>query len=240
MSKTSFELSAPIVWADGYVPQSGYSKLVVALGRVLGGLSVDGSVFVLDGTDFNLMVAQMMLIEAGVDTFVMGISYDNEKNTSFVAMADSSVWRFSSVVEGGRLITRAHVATEQEIGQDCATSTAMAEAIQKLAIKMLHDNKYISDGDKYQGHVVVHGHSSILSRPVAYGVLTISDKDGVSKGGFKFGIDGARNIDVDEAEGVMTFQHLTDEEAKEEKQRYLQITMQQVDGTPFPQKVGMA
>ncbi len=239
--KTSFKMEAPLVWNDGYIPGSGYSKLVSAIGRVLGGFSVDGTSFSFAGGDFDLAVSQLMLTEAGVtDLFPMGISQSVDGKSSFVAMSDGSVWKFQSTVVEGRLVTDAAKVEDAVITKECANVVAMAEAVKIAALRVLSANGHLKEEDKYLGNVVTDAHSAILMRPFAYGVIIIKDKEGATKIGFKFGIDAPRNSDNESVEKIMRFIQLTDEEISAENKKYNQVAMQSVDGNPFPQKIGMA
>lgn len=237
---TSFEMSAPIVWADDYEPASGFSKLAMAIGRMLGGLLVDGARFKFDGTDFSLAALQLILMEAGSDLFVMGAGYSVDENSSFVAMSDQSVWRFECWAQDGRIHVSARVAEDEEIGRDCKQAVVMHGDVKRAALKVLAQNGFFTEGDSWQGHVVVDGHAAICMRPFAYGILLISDKSGIDKSGWKFGIDSVRNATEEQAIAGMVFHQLTEEEVAEAKRRYRELQVTTVEGNPFPQKIGVA
>lgn len=238
--KTSFTMEAPMVWVGGYEPKSGYSKLAISIGRMLGGLTVDGTRLKFDGTDFSLASAQMMLIEAGVDLFVMGASYSMDEKSSFIAMTDGSVWRFECEIKGGKLVTSARVASEDEISNECKQVVAMHAAIKELALRALDEEGLLDEGDSWMGHIVADGHAAICMRPFGHGVLIVSSKDGTDKGGWRFAIDAPRNADIDSAQTTMKFFPLEPEEIAQLRKRHMQVQLQTVEGSPFPQKIGVA
>lgn len=235
-----FTLSAPIVWADAYEPRSGYSKLVSAIGRMLGGLLVDGAVFKFDGTDFSLAAVQLCLIESGIDLYVMGASYSVDGNSSFIAMTDGSVWRLKCYAKDGRIVTEGYKATDDEVSSDCQSAKIMHGAVHRLVLNSLANAGLVSDGDSWISSLVVDGHAAIVSRPLAYGVIVISNKDGTDKIGFKFSLDAPRNVDDENAAALLQFMPLDKDEIHEIKKKNMMAQLTTIEGSPFPQKVGVA
>lgn len=238
--KDSFRITSPMTWADGYIPKSGVGKLAIAINKMLGGLSVEGATFKIDGTDFSLAVAQIIMMEADIPLFVMGASYSVDMNSSFIAMTDGSVWKFVCQVKDGKLDIEGRVATNDEISNECLQSQLMHAAIKTCALNLLSQEGMIAEGDTWIGNVVVDGHHAICMKPYGFGVLLITDKNGTDKSAWKFAIDARRNADIDEAATSMMFTPLADEEIKELKKAHFVASTQTVDGSPFPQKVGVA
>lgn len=234
---TLFRMSAPLVWADGYVPGSGLSKMAVALGKILGGHSADGSTFFLDRSDFSMVCAQIMLTEAGIAKHVMGIGWSEDQKRSYIALTDGSIIKVEIAIIDGKMVVTGTSNEEAETKRDCIQVVAMHEAIRQGAIKALLDEKQIKEGDSYVGHVVADHHAAICQKPFGYGNVIITSKTGIVSG-WKFAIDGI-HLDSD-LSGKMMFLPLSPEEINSEKKRYGESTTKIMEDNPFPVKIGEA
>lgn len=234
----SFEMSAPLVWAKDYVPTSGYSHLAVALGRILGGMSLDGKTYMLNREDFGMMAAQIILSEAGVRDFVVGVGTTPDRSRSYIATIDGTVWEVESKTMDGHLVTSGKIAKQGEVQANCVECVAMQESIRQAALKALMDEGHLKENDTFVGEALVDVHAAITMRPFGAGAIIVN-RAGADVAGWRFVVDGPPVLDMSDAGSRMLFFPMDPQEIQKEK---MKITSAQTATqlTSFNQKVAQA
>lgn len=218
----SFKHTAPIAWGGKTLPCTGYGRIALALGQVLGGgLAAEGTAFRLDGMDFGLMCAQVMVNEAGLSLIVCGVGYDADDKHTFVAMSDGSVWRFVSYLEGGFLVTEAEESDHDTVANNCEESLKMVDSVKSIVVEALSKSNSLADTDSFSGHVAPDGHSAILLSCRATGAFIVRDRLGNVKGGWRFVINAPRNATAEEVSSVLLFQPMSEEDIMSESREYM-------------------
>lgn len=236
---TEFTMRAPLASEPDVMPTSFLEHMAASLGKMCGGMISDGTNLEAGNDSIGLMCVQSVLCEAGLEPLLLGLAPAIDSQSSFIALADGSIWRIRFTIKDGSLEAEAHQVGSEECTEYCASLPAYHELIKVAVSQKLNEIGWIQNGDSVEGHINTEAHPAICMRAKGNGrfIVHVGETNDI-RGGFDFHLDCARpNAMLEELVASVSVTLLDKDQIKQE-----------IDNNkaafgvsnPFPTKVGQA
>lgn len=236
---TEFTLVAPLANEEGFEPIGFYEQFVLALGRMTGAMLPDGAVLDVGNCTLSNITLQGFLTDAGLDVLVANSAPSNDDHSTFIAVHGGDIYRMTSWIADGALITKIHKAEMDECQKDCGVVKEFTDGVKSIVGDALRAAGLAEKDDQINGHIKINIHAAICERVVAKGnFLVFKGKSLEISGGFSFAVDCPKaNAEVEEVLEYLSIGQMSPAEIGVEQE--LQKRLFGISN-PFPVRVGEA